>query len=92
MGGAHVAQQISQIKKNTRFYMQGCISAAVVILATISFRIVPLFELTKLELAIINSVNWELVATSNGLILLLSNKSLRSVRPRQHVVISVTNH
>ncbi|VDK82582.1 unnamed protein product [Cylicostephanus goldi] len=91
-GGRRVAQRISQMKKNTHFYIQGCISAAVVIIATILFRIVPLFNFKKFGLAIITGVNWELIAISNGLILLLFNKSLRNVKRNEHVVISVTNH
>ncbi|CAJ0606638.1 unnamed protein product [Cylicocyclus nassatus] len=59
--------------------MQGCVSAVLMMMATVSYYILPMIATTRLQLTIVNTLNWELILTSNGIILIIFNRSFRRI-------------
>ncbi|KHJ95325.1 hypothetical protein OESDEN_04727 [Oesophagostomum dentatum] len=71
------ASQIKILKDNIRLYIQGCMSAGLLILALTSFHFFSRFASTRLEKAATNTFSWQIAHILDGVILITFNKSLR---------------
>ncbi|RCN38007.1 hypothetical protein ANCCAN_16074 [Ancylostoma caninum] len=72
-------QQTSMLRMNIRFYVQGCIGSAVIILAYTSLRIVSPLAKTRMQLFLATTLLMEIVHMCDGIILVAFNKHFRDI-------------
>ncbi|EYC10235.1 hypothetical protein Y032_0057g2838 [Ancylostoma ceylanicum] len=77
--GLESDQQMSTFKKNIKFYVQGCLSSAIMILTIISFHIFPRMARTRMQGFMVTTLTMEITHISDGIILVLFNKPFRSI-------------
>ncbi|CAJ0600595.1 unnamed protein product [Cylicocyclus nassatus] len=82
----------SQSRLNMNFYIQGCVTATILVITLIGFHFLPTPKRTsQIQYVLINVVIWETVQTSNAVVLLLFNKPFRKLcKPRRMSLHSTT--
>ncbi|VDK56322.1 unnamed protein product [Cylicostephanus goldi] len=78
ISGASAVQSLRKLRTNTHFYIQGCVSAAIMIFALYAVQFIRLTTTRHLKY-FLDTLAWELVQMSNGIVLIIFNKPFRNV-------------
>ncbi|EYC26584.1 hypothetical protein Y032_0010g848 [Ancylostoma ceylanicum] len=71
-------KQLAQLRVQIRFYIQGCVSGALLACLLLCYNIFLPFAKTKWALFILGTLAWEITHLLESTIILLFNKPLRS--------------
>ncbi|CAJ0600586.1 unnamed protein product [Cylicocyclus nassatus] len=76
--GASAVQSLRKLRSNKHLYIQGCVSAAIMIFTLYAVQFIRLTTTKHLKY-FLDTLVWELVQMSNGIVLIIFNKPFRDV-------------